>query len=92
MEDETVEKRDEKDDEKEEGKVVWEEDEFDEKEDEKDIHSKSRKVCGVCFSVTNKSAEKVRKSRHKNFPLIDKKSKNAPFESNMYKDLSPRTC
>ena len=31
------------------------------------IHSKSEKVCGVCFSVTKKSAEKVRKSRHKFF-------------------------
>ena len=29
------------------------------------IHSKSEKVCGVCFSVTKKSADKVRKSRHK---------------------------
>ena len=39
-----------------------------------DIHSKSEKVCGVCFSVTKKSAEKVRKSRHKNFATKVRKS------------------
>ena len=31
------------------------------------IHSKSGKVCGVCFSVTKNSAEKMRKSWNKNF-------------------------
>ena len=31
------------------------------------IHSKSGKVCGVCFSVTKNSADKMRKSWHKNF-------------------------
>ena len=53
----------------------------------RDIHSKSEKVCGVCFSVTKKSAEKVRKSQHKNFVTkvrkSIKKSKNAQFESKM---------
>ena len=38
------------------------------------IHSKSGKVCGVCFSVTKKSAEKVRKSRHKIFATKVRKS------------------
>ena len=38
------------------------------------IHSKSGKVCGVCFSVTKKSAEKVRKSRHENFATKVRKS------------------
>ena len=38
------------------------------------IHSKSGKVCGVCFSVTKKSAEKVRKSLHKNFASKVRKS------------------
>ena len=38
------------------------------------IHSKSEKVCGVCFSVTKKSAEKVRKSRHENFATKVRKS------------------
>ena len=38
------------------------------------IHSKSGKVCGVCFSDTKKSAEKVRKSRHENFATKVRKS------------------
>ena len=38
------------------------------------IHSKSGKVCGVCFSVTNKSAEKVRKSRRNDFATNVRKS------------------
>ena len=38
------------------------------------IHSKSEKLCGVCFSVTKKSAEKVRKSQHKNFATKVRKS------------------
>ena len=38
------------------------------------IHSKSVKICGVCFSVTQKSAEKVRKSRHENFASKVRKS------------------
>ena len=38
------------------------------------IHSKSGKVCGVCFSATKKSAEKVRKSGHKIFATIVRKS------------------
>ena len=42
------------------------------------IHSKSEKVCGVCFSVTKKSAEKVRKSRHKNFATKVYKSIKSP--------------
>ena len=33
-----------------------------EKTDGEGIHSKSEKVCGVCFSVTKESAEKVQKS------------------------------
>ena len=38
------------------------------------IHSKAEKFCGVCFSVTKKSAEKVRKSRHQNFATKVRKS------------------
>ena len=38
------------------------------------IHSKSGKVCGVCFSVPKRSAEKVRKSRHENFASKVRKS------------------
>ena len=54
------------------------------------IHSKSEKVCGVCFSVTKNLRKKYVnrdiKSRQK-YEKINKKSKNAPFKSKMSKDL-----
>ena len=37
-------------------------------------HSKSGKVCGVCFFSDKKSAEKVCKSRHQNFATKVRKS------------------
>ena len=50
------------------------------------IHSKSEKVCGVYFSVTKKSAEKVRKCRRKILATKVRKSKHIKGH------LAPRVC
>ena len=51
------------------------------------IHSKSEKVCGFYFSVSKKSAEKVRKSQRHNFATNVRKSmkslRNTSFENKM---------
>ena len=49
------------------------------------LHSKSEKVCGFYFSVSKKSAEKVRKWRRQNFATNVRKSmkslRNASFKN-----------
>ena len=55
-------------------------------------HSKSGKVCGVCFFSDKKSAEKVRTSRHQNFATKVRKSIKSLKMHHLKAKCIPRTC